>query len=244
MNIDPRGAVDSLNPIITTRFILVVLASGYEHPAFNTCCRSDSSSTRFTRDDRDMLFDPTEHIMLKKARNVVETTIRDAKDLDRIDRKILDELQSSGRAPVAELARRVHLSLSPCRKRVQRLEREGFIKDYVARLDAKRMGFDLLAYVEVRLTRSDTPALGGFRDAICALDEVVECQMTSGNFDYLLKIHAVSMDTLSRFVVEKINSIPGVRHTRTFFSMGEVKATTKLSTSPSPSRGRGRRRRA
>lgn len=170
-------------------------------------------------------------------------TPRNVKDLDTIDRRILDELQTSGRIPVMELARRVNLSKTPCLGRIRRLEKEGFIKDYVARLDARRMGFDVLAFVEVSLERTNSEVLKRFTQAVQGFEEVVDCQMVTGDFDYLLKVNVASMSEFRRFVIERLNSIAGIVATRSCVVLEEVKIMTKLPTSPLTSRKRSRRRR-
>jgi len=162
--------------------------------------------------------------------------------LDRVDREILAELQRDGRLSVAELARRVHLTATPCFERVRRLERAGFIKDYAARLDPERLGFTVLAFIEVSLDRTTPDVLERFRLAVHALEEVLECHMVAGGFEYLLKVRAVSTTAFRRFLAERLNAIPGLQRTHTYLVLEEVKATTAL---PLPGRaprsGRSRR---
>lgn len=159
---------------------------------------------------------------------MVESPIRVVADLDRVDRQILEELQGDGRISVAELARRVHLSTTPCQERMRRLERDGFIKDYVARLDTRRLGFDLVAFIEVSLDRTNPDFFARFRLAIRDMDEVIECHMVAGNFDYLLKVRAVSMSAYRRFLVEKLTSIAGLQQTHTYFALEEVKSSARI----------------
>jgi Lrp/AsnC family transcriptional regulator, leucine-responsive regulatory protein len=175
-------------------------------------------------------------------RQMVETSVRDFKDLDRIDLQILEELQTAGRLRVCELARRVHLSTTPCLERMRRLEREGFIKDYVARLDARRMGFDFVAFVEVSLELTNVEGLKQFTHAIRELDEVVDCQMVTGNFDYLLKVNVVSRGAFHHFLLEKLHCLPGLKQTRTYLALEEVKAMTRLPTLRASARNKSRRR--
>jgi Lrp/AsnC family transcriptional regulator, leucine-responsive regulatory protein len=175
---------------------------------------------------------------------MVESPIRVVTDLDHVDRQILEELQGDGRISVAELARRVHLSTTPCQERVRRLERDGFIKDYVARLDTRRLGFDLVAFIEVSLDRTNPDFFERFRLAVRDIDEVIECHMVAGNFDYLLKVRAVSMSAYRRFLVEKLTSIAGLQHTHTYFALEEVKSSTRIPLVPphvSRSKKHGRR---
>jgi Lrp/AsnC family leucine-responsive transcriptional regulator len=163
---------------------------------------------------------------------MVELPYRTVLELDRIDRQILEELQLDGRISVAELARRVHLSTTPCQERMHRLERDGFIKDYVARLDARRLGFDLLVFVEVLLDRANPDLFERFRIAIRDIDEVIECYMVAGNFHYLLKVRANSMAAFQRFLVEKLTCIEGLQQTHTTFALDEVKLSKRLPILP------------
>jgi Lrp/AsnC family leucine-responsive transcriptional regulator len=174
---------------------------------------------------------------------MVELPPRTVLELDRVDRQILEELQRDGRVSVAELARRVHLSATPCQERMRRLEREGFIKDYVARLDARRLGFDILVFVEVLLDRSNPDLFERFRIAIRDIDEVTECYMVAGNFQYLLKVRANSMAAYQRFLVEKLICVEGLQQTHTTFALDEIKLSTRLPISPPhPPRAKRRRR--
>ncbi|HEY3654709.1 MAG TPA: Lrp/AsnC ligand binding domain-containing protein [Steroidobacteraceae bacterium] len=174
---------------------------------------------------------------------MADSSPRNVSDLDRVDRQILDELQSDGRLAVAELARRVHLSTTPCLERMRRLERDGFIKDYIARLDIRRLGFDLLAFIEVSLDRTNPDFFERFRLAVGEIDEVIECHMVAGNFDYLLKVRAVSMVAFRRFLVEKLTSIAGLQNTHTYFTLEEIKADARLPLTPVAS-ARSRKRRS
>ena len=103
--------------------------------------------------------------------------------LDRIDRILLRQLQADGRATLIDLARAVHLSVTPCSERVRRLEQQGFIRGYYAHLDPGKLECALLAYVEVQLDRTTPDVFERFKDAILASDEVLECQMVAGGFD-------------------------------------------------------------
>ena len=149
-------------------------------------------------------------------------------DLDPVDREILAELQRDGRLSVAELARRVSLTATPCFERVRRLERAGYIKDYAARLDPERLGFAVLAFIEVSLDRTTPDVLERFRLAVRELDEVLECHMVAGGFEYLLKVRAVSTSAFRHFLAERLNAIPGLQRTHTYLVLEEVKSTTAL----------------
>jgi Lrp/AsnC family leucine-responsive transcriptional regulator len=163
--------------------------------------------------------------------------------LDRVDRRLLDELQTDGRLPVAELARRVHLSPTPCLERIKRLEREGFIQGYNARLDPKRLGFVVIAFVEVSIDRTTPDVLERFRLGVLDLVEVMECHMVAGGFDYLLKVRAQSMDSFRRFLGERLFATPGLQHTHTYIALEELKSTYELPIKPGPAQETEKRRR-
>jgi Lrp/AsnC family leucine-responsive transcriptional regulator len=147
------------------------------------------------------------------------------RNLDRIDRMILKHLLSDGRKPVAELAREVHLTTSPCLDRVRRLEEEGFIQGYAALLNPDHLGARLLAFVGIRVDRTTPDVLHDFEAAIALLEEVVECHRVAGGFDYLVKIRVADMKTYSRFLNERLAALPGVAQTHTYVAMDEVKST-------------------
>lgn len=148
-------------------------------------------------------------------------------DLDRTDRRLLALLQGDGRLSVAELARRVHLSPTPCLERVRRLERDGYIRGYAADLDPAKLGAALLAFVEILLDRTTPDVFTRFRDAMVALDPVQECHMVAGGFDYLLKVRVRDMAAYRRFL-EQLAAIPGVQQTHTYVVMEEVKSTRAI----------------
>lgn len=147
---------------------------------------------------------------------------------DRIDRKILRELQADGRLSNVELARRVGLSPTPCLERVRRLERDGYILGYHAALNPMKLNAALVAFVEVSLDRTTTRALERFREAVERIDEVMECHMVAGGFDYLIKIRLSDMTAYRQFLGEKLAAIDGVSQTHTYVVMEEVKSTTAL----------------
>ncbi len=150
------------------------------------------------------------------------------KSLDRIDFKILRVLQADGRISNVDLAKAVGLSPTPCLERVRRLEREGYIQEYRAILNPEKLNAALIAFVEVTLERTTTADLDRFNAAIRALDEVLECHMVGGGFDYLVKIRLPDMGHYRRFLGEKLAAIAGVSQTHTYVVMEEVKSTTAL----------------
>jgi len=150
------------------------------------------------------------------------------KTLDRTDRKLLRLLQDDGRLSVAELARQVHLSATPCLERIRRLEREGYIRGYAADLDPALLGAGLIAFVEVQLDRTTPDVFNRFREGVIGLDPVQECHMVAGGFDYLLKVRTADMAAYRRFL-EDLAALPGVQQTHTYVVMEEVKSSRAIA---------------
>ena len=165
-----------------------------------------------------------------------------SRELDRVDRQILSLLQQDGRIAVAELARQVHLTLTPCIERVRRLEREGYIEGYFARLSAARLGQSLLAFTEVTLDHTTPDVFERFKAAIAPVEEIIECHMVAGGFDYLIKTRVRDLEEYRRVLGERIVAVRGVRHTQTYFVMEEVKSTHALRIEEPPRRAASRRR--
>jgi Lrp/AsnC family transcriptional regulator, leucine-responsive regulatory protein len=150
------------------------------------------------------------------------------KDLDRIDRKILRSLQMDGRLTNTELADRIALSPTATAERVKRLTREGYIEGYGARLSPAKLGRTLLVFVEVKLDRTTPDVFDAFAKAVKRSDDVMECHMVAGGFDYLVKARVAGMDAYRTFLSDVILSLPGVRETHTYAVMEEVKTTGHL----------------
>ena len=148
--------------------------------------------------------------------------------LDRTDLKILDALQSDGRLTNAELAERVGLSLSPCWRRLKRLEESGVITGYQALLNRKALGLGVTAFVRVDIERH-TPAMERrFEESIADLDEIVSCHVISGEGAFMLVVMSESLESFSKFALDILMALPGVKDTRTSFSLKEVKSSTAL----------------
>jgi Lrp/AsnC family leucine-responsive transcriptional regulator len=148
--------------------------------------------------------------------------------LDRIDRVILKLLQADGRLSNVELARQVGLSPTPCLERVRRLEREGYIRGYVALADPEMLNADTIAFIQVSLTTTTSEKLQAFNREMCSLPEVESCHMVAGGFDYLLKIRCAHMQDYQRFLGEKLAIIPQVAQTHTYVVIEEVKSQTAI----------------
>ncbi len=150
------------------------------------------------------------------------------KTLDRIDKKILQELQKEGRLSNTELARRVNLSPTPCNERVKVLERQGFIGSYQARLNPKLLNLELLVFVEISLLRTSPDVFAEFSEAVRELPQVLECHLVSGNFDYLIKARVADMKAYRELLGETLLTLPGVSDSRTYVVMEEVKEDQTL----------------
>ena len=149
-------------------------------------------------------------------------------DLDRIDMRILDVLQRNGRLSNLKLAEAVALSPTAVLARVQRLSRDGYILGYEARLNPMRLGAGMLVFVEVLLDRTTPNVFEAFKAAVQVHPEIMECHMVAGGFDYLLKTRLANMQAYRNFAGTVLWQLPGVRETRTYAVMEEVKSTTRL----------------
>jgi len=150
--------------------------------------------------------------------------------LDRIDRKILRELAANARLTGTELAERVGLSPSPCAQRVRRLEDDGYVAGYAAMLDQVKLGLGETVIVEVTLDRHDDEALERFGERLGALSEVLEAYLVTGEYDYFIKVAVAGTADFEAFLREKLYKIPGIRQSRSSFTLRCVKR--KLSVVP------------
>ena len=141
---------------------------------------------------------------------MVDSKKRPGKDLDRIDRNILNELQKDGRISNVELSKRVGLSPTPCLERVRRLERQGFIQGYTALLNPHYLDASLLVFVEITLNRGAPDVFEQFNTAVQKLEEIQECHLVSGDFDYLLKTRVPDMSAYRKLLGETLLRLPGV----------------------------------
>lgn len=148
--------------------------------------------------------------------------------LDRIDLKILALLQDDGRLTNLKLAEQVGLSPTAVLARTQRLQREGYITGFEARLDPHKLGRGLLVFVEVLLDRTTPNVFEAFKAAVQVRDEILECHMVAGGFDYLLKTRMADMAAYRAFAGSVLWQLPGVRETRTYAVMEEVKDSSRL----------------
>ncbi|OZI71897.1 Lrp/AsnC ligand binding domain-containing protein [Bordetella genomosp. 12] len=155
-----------------------------------------------------------------------------AYQLDRIDVQLLDLLQRDGRIPNTRLAEAVSLSPTAVLARVQRLAREQYILGYEARLNPRKLRAGLLVFVEVLLDRTTPNVFHEFKAAVQVRPEVMECHMVAGGFDYLLKTRHHDMAAYRDFAGRVLWELPGIRETRTFAVMEEVKESMALDIRP------------
>ena len=149
--------------------------------------------------------------------------------VDKIDAKILRVLQRDGRISNLKLAEEVHLSPTAVLERVKRLTRDRFILGYEARLNPDKLGAGLMVFVEILLDRTVHDVMDAFKAAVQVRSEILECHLVAGGFDYLLKTLVANMAAYREFIGSVIWTLPGVRETRTYAVMEEVKNTTALA---------------
>jgi len=149
--------------------------------------------------------------------------------LDPIDLNILRTLQAAGRLTNAEIAERVNVSPATCHRRMQRLFDEGYITGVRAEIAPAAVGLGALVMVGVVLDRSTPESFAAFEKAVLKLKDVLDCVLVAGDFDYLLKIRVRDMADFNKLHGDKLIALPGVRQTRTFFVMKEVKENARLA---------------
>ena len=154
------------------------------------------------------------------------------RELDRIDRKILDLLQKEGRLSMTELAQRVGLSATPCTERVRRLEREGIITGYHARADPRALGRPLLVFVELKLSAKSNDTFDRVKKELAYVPEVMECHLVSGDFDYLIKARIAEMSDYRRLLGNILLKLPSATESRSYVVMEEVKESLYLPPEP------------
>ncbi len=137
-------------------------------------------------------------------------------------------LQQDGRITFSELAKRVGLSTSPCLERVRRMEREGVIAGYTTLLNPKFLNAELIVFVQIRLTRTSQDIFERFKQAAIEIEEVQECYLISGNFDYLIKARVSDMDAYRHFLGTTLLKLPDVQESTSYAVMELVKETLNL----------------
>jgi Lrp/AsnC family transcriptional regulator len=148
--------------------------------------------------------------------------------LDRLDRKILGLLQSDAGLSVAQVAKKVGLSTSPCWRRIARLEKARIIRRRVAVLDHAQLGMEVVAFINVRLSQHGRENMEHFENTIRRFPEVLECFTVTGDTDYLLKIVARDIRHFEAFLRDHLMTMPMIRETHSTIAVTEIKDTTEL----------------
>jgi Lrp/AsnC family leucine-responsive transcriptional regulator len=151
-------------------------------------------------------------------------------ELDRIDRKILDVLQRQGRMSMTELAEHIGLSASPCAERVKRMERDGVITGYHARVAPQALGKTLLVFVEIKLSAKSGDVFDKVRQELLHMPEVLECHLVSGSFDYLVKARLSGMSEYRHLLGDILKKLPVAAESHSYVVMEEIKETLLLAT--------------
>ncbi|MYZ44020.1 winged helix-turn-helix transcriptional regulator [Schauerella aestuarii] len=151
------------------------------------------------------------------------------RELDRTDLNILDILQKDGRIAITELAAKVNLSTTPCSERVKRMEREGVIEGYYARLNPKAVKKELLVFLEINLSAKSGDVFDKVRRELLQIPEVLECHLVSGEFDYLVKARLPEMRAYRKLLGELLKRLPASATSRSYIVMEEVKESLYLS---------------
>jgi Lrp/AsnC family transcriptional regulator, leucine-responsive regulatory protein len=139
--------------------------------------------------------------------------------LDAFDRKILVALQRDGKQRLADLSARVGLSPTPCARRVARMEAEGVITGYSARVDQERLGLPINIFIFVELDRQSRDAVKSFEKSLARFDEVMECYLMTGSRDILIRAVAADLAAFDRFLEEGLMQVPGIRTMRSSFAL-------------------------
>ena len=143
--------------------------------------------------------------------------------MDRLDKVILDELQRDSRQPIADIANRAGLSLSACHRRIKLLETSGVIEGYGARLDAKALGLEIEVFAEISLESQHHSALEKFEKAVLRHGEILECKLTTGASDYILRVIAEDVADYDRIHRNVLSDLPGVASMRSIFVLRTIK---------------------
>jgi len=148
--------------------------------------------------------------------------------LDGFDRKILRILQQDASQSTAAIAEAVGLSASPCWRRIDRLEREGFIKRRVAIVDDEKVGLNTQIFALVTLNAHGRTNLEGFSASIRDFPEVLDCFVLMGSFDYMLRVKTSGIAAYEQFLFTKLSQLPGVQGINSLVALSEIKSTTAL----------------
>jgi Lrp/AsnC family leucine-responsive transcriptional regulator len=153
-------------------------------------------------------------------------------EIDGLDRKILHALQEDGRATNVELSARVHLSAPQCFRRVRALEERGVIRRYAAQVQAEALGLGVTAFVSLNIAGEQFGRVRDIESSIRAFPQILECHTVSGDYDYLLKVVARDLKSLSQFLTDRLMQLPGVADVRSMICLEEIKAAAPLPVEP------------
>ena len=148
--------------------------------------------------------------------------------MDALDGRILSALQRDGRQSVTDLAASIGLSPTPCARRLARLEADGVIEGYSARIDQARIGLPVSVFIWVELESQSKDAIDAFERAIRGFDRVMECHLMTGSRDILMRVVAADLGDFDRFLEEKLMRVPGIRSTRSSFALRTMVRRTVL----------------
>lgn len=149
-------------------------------------------------------------------------------ELDPYERKILRELQADASLTTAEVAERVGLSASPCWRRIDRLEREGFIRRRVALVDRRKVGLNAQIFAQVKLNAHGRANLDEFSEAIRGFPEVLDAYVLMGSMDFMLRVVAKDIDAYERFFFDQLSRLPGIQEINSTVALSEIKSTSEL----------------
>jgi Lrp/AsnC family leucine-responsive transcriptional regulator len=149
----------------------------------------------------------------------------EAPNISKIDRNILRILQKDGRISYTDLARKVGLSVTPCIERVKRLEKNGYIEGYTAKLNPELLNAGLVVFVQIRLNHTSQENFDEFRHSVMSLQNVQSCFLVSGNYDYLLKARVADMGAYRELLGNSILKLPAVQESTSYVVMEELKET-------------------
>lgn len=139
--------------------------------------------------------------------------------MDAIDARLLSALQRDGRQSVTDLAAAIGLSPTPCARRLARLEAEGVIEGYSARVDQARIGFPVSVFIQVELESQSKDAIDAFERAVRGFERVMECHLMTGTRDILMRVVAADLGDFDRFLEDKLMRVPGIRSMRSSFAL-------------------------
>ena len=139
--------------------------------------------------------------------------------MDAIDARLLSALQRDGRQTVTDLAAAIGLSPTPCARRLARLEAEGVIEGYSARVDQARIGFPVSVFIQVELESQSKDAIDAFESAVRGFERVMECHLMTGTRDILMRVVAADLTDFDRFLEDKLMRVPGIRSMRSSFAL-------------------------